>query len=110
MLSDHLTQDVVKVLWLKGNRNRKMRVVLGEGRECQRGDEVAIEPAEIGINKGLGEFAGAIGSEVEENDAVFGSDCSGCKAHRRNKFVRGAFGVGSLEDVDCRSPISFAIR
>ena len=67
-----LAQRVLQALRLEGDVHmREGGVVLGEA-DVVRGKiaRLALEAAEIGLGEGAGDLSGAVGAEVEEDDAV----------------------------------------
>ena len=110
-LREHVAQDVRHLRrLLEGDVRLQARLVAGHRAEIQvLRDGPAVEPAALDggprgvvVHEGLGDLAGAVAAEVEEDHAVAVGDPAGVSnIGRRNcgggdELVAGAVGVGGL--------------
>ena len=90
---NHLPQQLVEWFWREGNVNGEVLFHLREGDHIQLRCVAAFEALEIGKAQRLHDLAGAIGPEVEHQNAVAVLDEAVLKPHRFEEFIGDVLGI-----------------
>ena len=97
LLGDVLAEGVHQRLRLEGHLHVRHRGVILRHADVSKREEAvfALEAGEVRVDKGAGDLAGAVGTEVEEDHRVVRLDLAASGAHNRHdKLVGHVVGVG----------------
>ncbi|MNS83772.1 hypothetical protein D3C72_1175740 [compost metagenome] len=96
LVGEHRGQVVDELLGRVGHRQPEAVLVLGQADEAHQRGHAALETLELGVRDGLGDLAGPVRAEVEEDHAVAVFDAArGVEHHGHQELVVDALLVGA---------------